>query len=529
MKLYSIFETLGSPAEATPRAEADEDDDTVVASENRTSNERETREICLKWVFPMTNDKRRVLQGHCTVLTMMLKAHPELVIIDNKAREHTDKKTIKSTERNRPFEFHVDQRNQRNRTMVCIHRIRSQKSLAELKSSWGAIEELQKHKAYVRTHAFGEKDREISHLGFIPGINMSNTSKDCVKEEIMTRLREENGEVPNFEIVQVGVDMGRGSNLMERTRAYEIQCVQKEASRLAKMLQKGQFQTQPVYIPYRLKKTDPKTFKGAIKQQIRILADQWVIKVQGFTHEMIQHIQLKLSESKIEGIVPTQNANKGEWKLLINRHQYGATMKWLKANWEDIIHEIPGPVTDASPHDYPKIASKNSETVDQESEEGTVDTYGTILSSLYYGADEDGEVKSDVSSNESTKDDLPQNHPVTYAQVTKETTSTVSQVSGWTDHKNEELAQLQENNTRLQDQLNTVTAELGELKHLLQQLILVQNRPPSEQEPPTKKQATFETPERSERRSNRTELQTMSGIEPTEQGSEPGQSQDMDE
>ena len=269
MKLYSIFDNIGNIPATNPRAEVDDEVETVVASENRSSFERETKEICLKWVFPTSkSDKRKILQGHCAVLSMMMKSHPDLVIIDNKAREHVDKKTLKPNDRHIPFEFQVDQRNRNNRTMVCIHRIRTQQSLAELKDSWGVMDELKKHNAYVRTHAFGEKDRKISHLGFIPGINMANMGKTTVKEEILTLLKKDNQEVPNFEIMQVGVDMGRGSKLSERTRAYEIQCVQKNASSLAKMLQTGHFKTQPVYIPYRLKKADPKTFKGAIKRQI---------------------------------------------------------------------------------------------------------------------------------------------------------------------------------------------------------------------------------------------------------------------
>jgi hypothetical protein len=157
MKFYSIFSTQEEQTTNAVGAEDDNDDITVVTGGNCTSNDRELREIRLKWVYPAASDKHKALQSHHTILGMMMKAHPELIVINNKAQEHTDKKTMKSTEKNRPFEFFNDNRNRRARQLVCIHRIRTTQSLAELKESWGVIEELKKEKAYVRTHAFGEK------------------------------------------------------------------------------------------------------------------------------------------------------------------------------------------------------------------------------------------------------------------------------------------------------------------------------------------------------------------------------------
>lgn len=506
MAFYSIFGKNSSNQSATNNTESvapDEDDKTVTAGENRGQNGRAQREFCIKWVFPMTGDKRKAIQAHHTMLGMMMKAYPSLIVIDNKAREHNDKKTMKSTEKHRPFEFYSDVRNSRNKSLICIHRIRTVNSLSELKDSWGVIEELKKHKAYVRTHAFGEKDREISHIGFLPGVHMINITKTVVKEEILAMLRKDNDEIPDFEIVQVGVDMGKGSKIAERTRAYEIQCLQKNASRLAKMLQSGCFRENPIYVPYRMKKSNPSVFKNAIKRQIKIMADQWVIKVQGFTPDMMAYAREKFLESWVESVVPTNNTNDGEWKLLVHRDQYKNTMKWLQENWIDIIDTIPTDIQPDALQEYPKIVSKNTITMDTNSEEGTVDTYGTILSSLYYGGETEDDVKSDVSGSEAATRECNREIPLNYAQVAKGNTSTVSQVSGWTEAKNDELSKLQEKHKHLESQFVTVTAELGEMKELLHQL-LAQGKQ-AQNEPPSKKQAIFETPQRSDRRSKRVE------------------------
>lgn len=340
MALYSLFGQTSTRPRAQDTDGIEEDEATVVASENRSSNEKEMREFCVKWVYPLTGDKRKAMQSHYNILGMMMKAYPEITVIDNRNREHMDKKTMKTTERSRPFEFYSDVRSKKKKTLVCIHKIRTRYSLAELKDAWGVIEELKKQKAYVRTHAFNEKEREISHIGFIPGVSMVNIPKEVIKDEIMSMLKTTQAEIPNFEIVQVRVDMGKGSKMAERTRAYEIQCPQKQASRLAKMLQAGVFQEKPVYIPYRMKQTNPTVFKNAIKKQIQTLADQWVIKVQGFTPEMMAFARDKILESWAEAVVPTKNDELGEWKILVHRQKHGSTMEWLKEYWAEIIESI---------------------------------------------------------------------------------------------------------------------------------------------------------------------------------------------
>lgn len=498
MTLYALFGQATTGPRPDERRRTEEDDDTVVASENRSSFGRESREICLKWVFPLSGDRRKAIQSHYDMLGMMLKAFPDLVIIDNKAREHSEKRTMKSTERSRPFEFYSDVRSKRTKSLVCIHKVRTQNSLAELKDAWGVIDELKKQKAYVRTHAFTEKEREISHIGFIPSVNMLNIPREVVKDEIMAMLRGENEEIPNFEVVQVRVDMGKGSKAAERTRAYEIQCPQRHASRLAKMMQSGVFREKPVYMPYRMKQANPQLFKNAIKSQIKILADQWVIKIQGFSPEMMSFAREKVMESWATGIVPTKNASQGEWKILVDRKDHSKTIAWLRENWMEIVESIPPEMLESSQFDEQKVVSKTAGYMENESEEGTVDTYGTILSSLYDGKEDEETIDNHSEGSENEAHGTEVARPPTFAQVTRETPSTVSQISGWTDKRNDEFNKLQEKHTDLESKFNQVTAELGELKNMLQQL-LVQNY-----QPPAKKPALFDTPQRPDRRAYNT-------------------------
>lgn len=525
MKLYSIFGNAGNEDQDNGRETNENDDATVIASENRSGNGRELREICLKWAFPMSGDKKKIMKSHHEILAKMLQANPGLIIIDNKGQEHTEKRTMAPSDRNRPFDFYHEKHGRTNqRTLACIHRLRTDKSLTELKESWGVLEELDKSKAYVRGHAFGEKEREISHIGFLPGVNMMNTNNGVVKSEIIQMLRVDNAEIPKFEIVQVRVDMGKGSKSSERTRAYEIQCLTKDAPRLSKLLQTGQFRVKPVYVPYRMKNSKPEVFKSAIKRQIKVLADQWVIKIQGFTPEMVHYLKQHVTDYKIEAVVPTYNTSKGEWKMLVHRNDHRKAVQTLKSKWNELIAEIPTTIKNDSPYDDPKIVSRNAATYASSSEEGTVDTYGTILSSLYYGSEKEIDASSEVTDGDQSNADDKEDRPVSYAKVLKGVNSSVSQVTGWTEQRQDEFAKLKEQHTNLEEKFNTVTAELSELKQMMQQL-LVQSSQSGTIEPPPKKQATFNTPKRQEKRTSRIATDMDIEHEPATKGSETGQDQ----
>ena len=41
---------------------------------------REMKELCIKWVFPLKHDGRQVLHSHWTMLSMMYDAFPDMVV-----------------------------------------------------------------------------------------------------------------------------------------------------------------------------------------------------------------------------------------------------------------------------------------------------------------------------------------------------------------------------------------------------------------------------------------------------------------
>jgi len=71
-------------------------------------------------------------------------------------------------------------------------------------------------------------------------------------------LKHDNEEIPNFEIVKVRVSTDSARSWTDRAEAYEVQCVQQNASTLAKKFREDQFEQDPVVIPYYYRKKPPK-------------------------------------------------------------------------------------------------------------------------------------------------------------------------------------------------------------------------------------------------------------------------------
>jgi hypothetical protein len=56
----------------------------VITGENPNSNGQKISEICLRWEFPTTMDKKTLVKSHLDILKAMKSAFPNLTVIDNK-------------------------------------------------------------------------------------------------------------------------------------------------------------------------------------------------------------------------------------------------------------------------------------------------------------------------------------------------------------------------------------------------------------------------------------------------------------
>jgi len=83
MVKLSPFATHLSRPMAENAQEDSSDDETVTMATNRVKKDREMKELCIKWVFPLKHDGRQVLRCHWTMLSLMYDAFPDIIVIGN--------------------------------------------------------------------------------------------------------------------------------------------------------------------------------------------------------------------------------------------------------------------------------------------------------------------------------------------------------------------------------------------------------------------------------------------------------------
>ena len=320
-----IYRATSDPSELFIQHEADDDDITVAIGENANSNGLKTMEICLRWEFPTNMDKKTLVKSHLKILRAMKNEYPSIVVIDNNREEHTSTKTLSPSNKGAKFEFWTSKnRTAANQRAICQHRIRTEVPLLTLKRTWEVMGKLKKAKACVGLHELGEKVKEVAHLGFLLKTHVAHVPKNIATQRLRQRLQQAHGEVPRFTLVAQNITIGKTADLSNRARAYDIRCDQKDASSLTKMLQSEPFDKDPVYMPYYMKKTKPKTFANALRVQNEIHRNAYVIKAHGITTTMMNNWWSQIAtEPGMMEIVPTQNlGSKGEWRILVHKDQF---------------------------------------------------------------------------------------------------------------------------------------------------------------------------------------------------------------
>jgi hypothetical protein len=155
----------------------------------------------------------------------------------------------------------------------------------------------------------------------------------------------------------------------------------------------------------------------------------------GISSEMAPIISEAITIPTVTGMVPSPKTQIGEWRLLVDQSDFQDAIKWLHQNWNGIIDSIPDDLLDESPFDHePQITSRLGKTrkdpySSDTSEDGTIDSYGTLLSALF-----EHEADATIASNDSTskKQSKASFAPVSYAKVASQGSSSVSVTSAVT-------------------------------------------------------------------------------------------------
>ena len=490
-----IFRATTDPTEIFIPRETEDDEATVIAGENANSNGQKISEICLRWEFPTTMDKKTLIKSHLEILKAMKSAFPALVVIDNNREEHSTTKTLNMNNKGAKFEFWTSKnRTQANQRVICQHRIRTDTPLSTMKTTWEVMETLKKAKAFVSIHELGERVKEVAHLGFLLKTHVAHVPKSIAIQRLRQRLQQDHGDVPRFTLVAQNVAANKSQDISNRAKAYDIRCDQKDASRLSKMLQSNSFTQDPVYMPYYMKKTNPKTFTNALRVQNEIHRNAYVIKAQGLTSAMMNDLWNYIAnEPGMMEIVPTQNLHtKGEWRILVHKDQFQQLHPRLTDQLENWWENQEDNTKATSPYEKPKITSKRA-LGQQDSDEESLNTYRSMLTNMY-------DPPSDDEASTSTAFEKPtltqptetsELRTATHSQqsLSASKVSWSSKVSGLTNATGLNSASnvtLEAKVETLQSTVNTLTAQIAQLMAIIQE-----NQPPD-----PKRRSVLSTPQK---------------------------------
>jgi hypothetical protein len=305
-------------------------------------------------------------------------------------------------------------------------------------------------------------------------------------------------------------------------------------------------------------------FQGALNRQRKVIMTQYVIKIDSITPEMAPYVSTAIELETINGMVPSQKTDLGEWRLLVDKSNFPSAMKWLFQNWNTIVESIPTELLDTSPFSSePKITSRfgingNDPYSSEASADGTIDSYGTILTAMFEADADDRSIETYETN--SGKPPIMR-APVSFAKVVASGASNTSVSSAVTTPTIEveirtELEQLRKENDAIKQRAledtvrarreheqqiaelrnenkNQVESLREDLKVIRDMLFQMQGIQSIATEAPSKRQAVFDTPtKRKESRPGRQEdheARLLILADPAEKGTDPGETQAMEE
>ena len=108
----------------------------------------------------------------------------------------------------------------------------------------------------------------------------------------------------------------------------------------------------------------PEAFRQSIQAQNKYLANTWVVKIEGFTHQALDECKAALiSGPGAQEIIPTKKTNThGEWKILVEKDNLTFYYDWLRENLDDIIDTFTRhiPIPDNLPTEQRFVHDHNS-------------------------------------------------------------------------------------------------------------------------------------------------------------------------
>lgn len=117
------------------------------------------------------------------------------------------------------------------------------------------------------------------------------------------------------------------------------------------------------------------------------MPSSWVIKVEGFTSGIMDHILENIVQMPgVYHVVPTRRTNQtGEWKVLVDNTKCAFIHRQLTSQWNSLVAKIPEAELSKAPPSYPSPRISSQKVRNYQDDSSDTDSYGSILTSFCRG------------------------------------------------------------------------------------------------------------------------------------------------
>ena len=460
------------------RTWSSEEEDTTMAGKNRGSNKQEMQEILVKWQIPgnhVMSDAKKYLMD--ILMELMIVYPTEVIIVDHKQREwlyDTKNKEEEFTKEcgDMSIQIHpIRNKEQKVIKWVAITKIHTHRPMSDWKNNDHFYSQMIESKIYMFPHPFRIDDWDISSIGFIKNVHVTHHTQEYLHETIQTIIKKQDKEPPTFQLIPQKIT---NKDKTATTRAYTVQCSKKEAKRLIHLMTSGDFRTQPIFIPFRYKNTQPEVFTKCIRQQNEIYHRTWVIKLTGITPEIMAYLREHIEKlNGVSQIVPTRNIrNQGEWKILVDQSKCSYVHKQLTAQWYTLIANIPEQVLDTAPSAFSAPQISSQKVRDYQDDTSDNDSYGSLLTAgTEVSATYDDEQYNDLPSQYTYPTYASAAAASTTSNPSSQVTSpTLSTLTDWQKEKQELEQMIRQQADRIEQIQADLEAKITRSRDLEEQL-----------------------------------------------------------
>ena len=366
----------------------DDDDNTVKSSGSSDKIDKGMMEYLIKWRVPEDDrvpDHNSAKDKICEVLSMLLECNSfKLIFIDSRGEEFVELNEIQKT----TIKIHKsnNKANKKN-NFIAVTRFRSDHRWSDIKAKSNLRSMLTGNKIYAGIHLFNAKEWDIISIGCILHHHVSHCPVTWVKEKIISLMKEQDNQLP-FILQTSSV---RTDDKTVATKAFDFTCQRKDAKKWREILTTGEFrkETNRFFLPYEYKRTKQEAFKKMLRGQNRMLAETYVIKVQGIKKDkkdiIAKHMRKEFNNHYLDMVPTKNNASSGEWRILVKEDMFYAMDSHLRLVWEELTVECDASnLSEENAFPPPEITSNPGVREDdrQESSYGSILTTGTGLWSV---------------------------------------------------------------------------------------------------------------------------------------------------